>query len=165
MTAERTVEETARGVFAAIAAHDLDAIETYLDPRDAQEFVPVGFFDGREAVLGLFRELFLAFPDLEMTVEHVLAAGNVAYVRWRSHGTFTGAPFQGIRPTGRPVEIRGVDGFIEVEHGLIRRNTIFYDGAAFARQVGLLPPRGSTAERLLLGAFNARTRLRRALDH
>jgi len=165
MSPRRTAEETARGVFAAIAAHNLEAIRDYLDPGDVQEFVPVGFFNGREAVLGFFRDLFLAFPDLEMNVEHVLADGDAAYVRWRAHGTFTGAPFQGIHPTGNRVEIRGVDGFIEVEDGLIRRNTIFYDGAAFARAVGLLPLRGSTLERLLLGAFNAGTRVRRTLGH
>jgi hypothetical protein len=84
-------------------------------------------------------------------------------VRWRAVGTFSGAPYQGIQPTGKRVELRGVDGYIEVEHGLIRRNTIFYDGAGFARAVGLLPARGSRLERALLAAFNLRTRLLRLL--
>ena len=75
-------------------------------------------------------------------------------------GTFNGAPFQGIRASGRRVEIQGVD-VIEVRDGLQFRNSIYYDGASFARQVGMLPPLGSRADRALLALFNARTRLLR----
>ena len=39
-------------------------------------------------------------------------------------------------------------------------NTIYWDGAEFARQVGLLPAQGSLADRLLLRAFNAQTFVR-----
>lgn len=157
----RTPEEVARGVFAAINDHDLDGIESYLHPDDIQNFVPVGVFNGRPEVLGFFAGLFRALPDLTMTVEHVMSNERGAYVRWRSAGTFSGAPFQGIQPTGRRVELRGTDAYIEVEDGLIRRNTIFYDGAAFLRGVGLLPARGSRLERLLIAVFNLRTRLLR----
>lgn len=156
----RTAEEAARGVFAAIDAHDLDAVGSYFHPDDVEDFVPVGLFRGRGEVVGFFAELFEAFPDMRMTVEHVLADEQEAVVRWRLGGTFTGAPFQGIRPTGAEVHLRGVDAFIEVRDGLITYNTIFYDGAAFARDIGLLPARGSRAERILLAAFNLRTRLR-----
>ena len=31
---------------------------------------------------------------------------------------------------------------MEIEEGRIRRNTIYYDGASFARQIGLLPAKG-----------------------
>jgi hypothetical protein len=43
------------------------------------------------------------------------------------------------------------------------RNTAYYDGAAFARAVGLLPPQESGAERAMLGAFNGATKLRAML--
>jgi hypothetical protein len=89
--------------------------------------------------------------------------GDRACVRWRLRGTFTGEPFQGILATGRPIDIRGADATIHVKDGLIAANTIFYDGATFARQVGLLPDAGSPLERLLLAACNARTRLRRLI--
>ena len=73
-------------------------------------------------------------------------------------GTFTGGPFQGILPTGRRAEIRGAD-VMEISGGLIQHNTIYYDGAAFARQIGMLPSRGSRADRALLAALNAKSRL------
>ncbi|HEV3287572.1 MAG TPA: ester cyclase, partial [Streptosporangiaceae bacterium] len=73
-------------------------------------------------------------------------------------------PFQGIEPTGRRVEIRGVD-VMEVAEGLVQHNTIYYDGATFARQVGLLPGLGSRADKAMLAAFNAKTTLsQRARD-
>ena len=79
-----------------------------------------------------------------------------------AHGHFTGAPFQGIEPTGKPVEVRGLD-LIELEGGEIVSLTAYYDGASFARQVGMLPPEGSGAERAMMGAFNAVTKVRQAI--
>ncbi len=156
-------EEVARGVFAALARRDLPGVESYLAVDDVQEFVPIGTRTGRAAVLAVFEELFTAIPDLDMQVEDVLVQGDRACVRWRGRGRFTAGSFAGIRATGRRVDIRGADAMIEVRDGRIVRNTIFYDGAAFARDVGLLPARGSLGEKLLIGAFNVRTRLVTAL--
>ena len=49
---------------------------------------------------------------------------------------------------------------MEIADGFIQHNTIYYDGATFARQIGMLPPQGSRADRALISAFNARTRAR-----
>jgi hypothetical protein len=43
----------------------------------------------------------------------------------------------------------------------IRHNTIYYDGAGFARQIGMLPSQGSLADRMLVSIFNAKSRLAR----
>ncbi len=77
-------------------------------------------------------------------------------------GTFTGAPFQGIEPTGRTVQLRGVD-LIEIADGKNVTNTAYYDGMAFARGAGMLPPQDSGAERAMKSALNAATKLRRAV--
>jgi steroid delta-isomerase-like uncharacterized protein len=124
------------------------------------DIVAVGEFRGREAVRGFFEELFAAVPDYDMKIEQVIADSNAVAVRWRASGTFDGGRFQGIHPSGRRVDIRGVD-VIEVDGDHIVRNTVYYDGAAFARQVGLLPREGSLADRAALRMFNARARLRR----
>ena len=49
---------------------------------------------------------------------------------------------------------------MEVEDGKIVRNTAYYDGAAFARGLGLLPQRDSQGEKAMLAAFNAVTKVR-----
>jgi ketosteroid isomerase-like protein len=157
----RSTEHVARGVFAALDRRDLVGVAEFLAEDDVQDFVPIGLRRGRAAVVAVFAELFAAVPDSRMTVEEVLVGDDRACVRWRLSGTFTGEPFQGILATARPIDLRGADAVIEVKDGLISLNTIFYDGAAFARQVGVLPGAGSPLERLLIAGCNLCTRLRR----
>jgi hypothetical protein len=45
----------------------------------------------------------------------------------------------------------------------VRHNTIYYDGAAFARQVGMLPAAGTSLDRAVLSAINTATRLRKRI--
>ena len=112
-------------------------------PTDGiEEILPVGIFRGPEEVKAWFTELFTAVPDFEMTLDRVLAHENNVLVQWRASGTFTGGPLMGIEPTGRRIELRGLD-WLEVEGDKIVRNTAFADGAALARRMGLLPPQGS----------------------
>jgi hypothetical protein len=59
--------------------------------------------------------------------------------------------------------VRGLD-LIEIEDGLIVRNTAYYDNMAYARQVGLMPPMDSGAERAMKSAFNAMTKARRMIS-
>jgi len=121
--------------------------------------VAIGELRGRDAIREFYGEMFRAFPDFEINVKQIIGDDVGAAVRWVASGTFTGSPFQGIQPTGRRIELRGVD-YMEISDGLIATNTIFYDGAEFARQIGMLPARDTVGERLLLAAFNARVRLR-----
>ena len=76
-------------------------------------------------------------------------------------GTFTGAPFQGSRPPAGGIDLRGLD-LLEIEDGEIVSNTAYYDGTAFARQIGMLPPQDSGAERAMKSAFNAVTKVRQS---
>jgi steroid delta-isomerase-like uncharacterized protein len=156
--ATRTPADVARATFDAVSRKDLDGIVATGVPGYVDDFVAIGEIRGHEAVRAFFRELFAAFPDFTMTVDRVVADDTSAAVQWHAAGTFTGGPFQGIAPTGRRVDIRGVD-VMEIADGLIQHNTIYYDGATFARQIGLLPGLGSRADQALLAAFNAKTTL------
>jgi hypothetical protein len=42
-------------------------------------------------------------------------------------------------------------------------NTSYFDSMSIARQIGMLPPDGSGTDRAMKGAFNAVTKLRRAV--
>ena len=161
-TATRTPAEIARDAFDAVAAHDIDGIVANWSPDGVQDWVAVGIYRGHEGLRELFTQVFAATPDLEMIVERIVADDESAAVQWRSAGTFNGEPFMGIDPTGRRVELRGVD-VMQFEDGLIVRNTVYYDGAAFARGVGMLPPQDSGAERAMVTAFNTATKIRQAI--
>lgn len=160
--AAEKAEQVARGYFEAIAARDPDGLAGHWHADGVDDIVPLGIFRGPDEVRDLFGEIFAALPDSEMVVERVTADDRVAAVQWRLSGTFDGAPFQGIDPTGRRVELRGCD-CVEVEDGKIVRNTAYYDGMQFARSIGMMPPLDSGAERAMKTAFNGVTRLRAAV--
>jgi steroid delta-isomerase-like uncharacterized protein len=158
----KVVEEHARSAFDVLARRDAEGIGRHYREDCVVEIVPIGVFRGRQAIVDFFREAFAAVPDLETTVTRVVAGETQAAVEWRMSGNFTGGPFQGIDPTGKRVELRGID-LLEIEDGQTVSNTAYYDGAAFARQVGMLPPEGSGAERTMKSAFNAVTKVRKAV--
>jgi steroid delta-isomerase-like uncharacterized protein len=145
--------------FAALAERDLDAMIAHLADEVIEDITPVGILRGTGEVRAFFGNLFAAFPDFAFAVEDSISNPQTCVVQWRATGTFRGAPFQGIEPTGRRIEIRGCD-CIEVDDGKIVRNTAYYDGAAFARGLGLLPQLGSSGEKAMMAAFNAVTKVR-----
>ena len=156
----KTAGELARHSFELLQRGDVDEVERlYWDDESVDDFVAIGTFRGAKEIAGFFRETLTAFPDFDIEVERIVEDGDVAVVQWRASGTFTGGPFLGIEPTERPVEIRGID-VMEWGDGKLRHNTIYYDGAEFARQIGMLPQRDSTGERALAAAFNAVSKVR-----
>ncbi len=152
--AERTLEAT--------SAKDVDALRR-LSHEDVVLDIVVGReIRGNEASAAFMAELFTALPDMQFAIDRMLSVDeNIAVGQWSLAGTFEGGPFQGVKPTGRKLEIRGIS-VLEFKDGLLRRNTIYYDGLRFARQVGMLPTEGSTADRALTSTFNAVTGLRKA---
>jgi steroid delta-isomerase-like uncharacterized protein len=160
ITKRKVVEERATSYFEALAARDFSLMGEHWSEDGVADIVPYGVLRGKAEILSFFRALFAALPDLETKAERVAATAHLAAVEWRMGGHFTGAPFMDLEPTGRRVDIRGVD-LLEIEDGQIVSNAAYYDGAAFARQVGMLPSEGSGADRAMKGAFNAVTRLRK----
>ncbi|MFL5866992.1 MAG: ester cyclase [Thermoleophilaceae bacterium] len=159
----KLVEGHARSYFEALAGRNPGAMATHWSRDGVADIVPLAVLRGPDELKGFFRELFAAFPGLETTVTRVVADDKHAVVEWRMSGTFSGTPFQGIEPTGREVDLRGID-ILEIQEQQILTNTAYYDGAEFARQVGMLPPRDSGPERAIRNTFNAVTKVRKALQ-
>jgi len=155
--------KVARAIFDALGKKELDAAFEFLGPDTVDDFVAIGEIRGKPAIRRFFDELFAAFPDFEMTTQRIIADRGTAVVQWHAAGTFCGGAFQGIEATGRHVEIRGVD-VMEISDGKVRHNTIYYDGASFARQIGMLPHSGSRTDKAVLSVFNAVTRVRHGLS-
>lgn len=158
----RAPAELARSYFAAVAVRDVAAQLEHWHPQGIVDLVPVGVRRGHPEIGAFFGELYGALPDLETIVDGITADDRRAAVQWRMSGTFSGGSFQGLDPTGGRVALRGVD-VLEVEDGLIVRNTAYYDGLDFARGVGMLPEQHSGAEKAMFAAFNGLTRARGAL--
>jgi predicted ester cyclase len=112
------------------------------------------------------REAWVAFPDLrfdETDDPHLSVAGAKVAWRWRMRGTNTG-PIEppGFAPTGRAIEIEGVD-LWTMRDGRIARYRAFYDFNALAIQLGLAPAPGSRMEKgaVALQRVGARVTARR----
>ena len=116
---------------------------------------------GPDGLAAFFTELFQSVPDWRMEVEEVIGHDGAATVRWRGAGTHTGPPWRGIEATGRRIDLPGCDVMRFTADGRVTDNVVYYDGATFARQIGMLPRAGSAADRATLAAFNAAARLRR----
>lgn len=151
----------ARAYFAAVTARDLDLMETFYAPGGSGEIhglvelrVPGNYRDW-------FGALFRAFPDFEFEVLDLIAGEETVAVRWRATGTFSGdAPFEGLQPNGRTVDVQGCD-VLRIADGRIQRNNAYMNGAEMARQLGALPPQGSPPERAITALLNLRTRAAR----
>ena len=165
-TETRTPSEIARESFRVLfEERDLsDPYRLWTDESVAHFLAAGESVRGARALAYWFRALLEAMPDWRMEIENSFDDGDrQAVVQWLGSGTFTGGPFMGIEPNGRRIELRGVDVFRLDAEGKVATNTIYYDGAEFARQIGMLPPRGSAVDRGMLAAFNAGTRLKQRL--
>jgi steroid delta-isomerase-like uncharacterized protein len=166
-TTQQTPSEIAREVFRALFDdRDLSDPYRYWTDDSVDHFLAAGqSVRGAQALAQWFRDLFTAVPDWKLEIDNTVDDGErQVVVQWHATGTFNGTqPFLGIEPTGRPVEIRGVDVIRLDADGKVDTNTVYYDGAEFARQIGMLPPRDSAVDRAMLAAFNGATKLKRRL--
>ena len=93
--------------------------------------------DGTKQLATAFRT---AFPDLRITHEDAVAAGNRVAIRWTARGTHRG-DFQGVPPSGKAIQLRGAD-FYRIEHGKIAEAWIDYNVFEILQQMGALPAPG-----------------------
>ena len=162
ITRRKAVEQKVRSYFEAMDNRDADAMAAHWREDGIEDVVPVGVMRGRGELREFFASMFAAMPDARTTVTRLIAGEQSCAVEWRVEGTFDGAPYMGIEPIGKHVEIRGFD-LLELEDGEIVSNTAYFDGASYARQIGMLPADGSGADRAMKSAFNTVTKLRRAM--
>ena len=152
-----------RAYFDAVAARDVEAMAACWEPGGIDELHGLASLRAPEELKAWFSNTFRALPDFKMEVLDLVATGEKVAVRWRLTGSFAGdAKFEGAVATGAKVDISGCD-VLTVRDGKIHRNDAYMNGMQMARQLGVLPPRGSGQERAMIGATNLKTRLARKL--
>jgi len=156
--------EIARRYLDALSRRDLDAAAACWSPGGTDRVVGQQLeLTAPDGVIQYFQELFEAFPDFGFEVVDTTTYRDRCAVRWRAHGTFAGpGRFQGFVANGAKLALEGCD-ILTVKNELIVSNEVYMDTGDVARQLGLLPPAGSTAERRLTRLQNARTRIGNAL--
>jgi steroid delta-isomerase-like uncharacterized protein len=81
-----------------------------------------------------------AFPDLVTTVEDMVAEGDRVAVRHTHRATHTGA-FQGIPPTGKRIEVTGIE-VLRMREGQIAEFWHMDDFLGLMQQLGVVPAPG-----------------------
>ena len=122
-------------------AGQIDAcMQFYAD--DASQRMHDGVFEGIEAIRERLARDLTAFPDARYVVDSFFGEGDKFADEWTLTGTNTG-PLRlpdgtEIPPTGRPVEIKGME-YVEVRDGKIVVDNLYYDFLAAVAQLGLIP--------------------------
>jgi hydroxyacylglutathione hydrolase len=152
--------EIARRYFEALDAHDLSAVGPLWAPGGISRIAGQAELSAPHGIIEYFDELFAAFPDFRFQVVETTTYRNRCAVRWRGTGTFAGPGYyQGFRPNGAQVLLEGCDVVSVSADGLITTNEAYVDSMSVARQLGFLPPSGSSADTRLATLMNLRTRL------
>jgi steroid delta-isomerase-like uncharacterized protein len=150
-------------------AHDVDGILALVTADVSWEDPSIdGIASGLAEARRYIESVFRAFPDITWRMpagllvsleeeEQIVKIGQP----WSCRGTSLG-PIEppGFAPTGQAFELKGFDVWeLQGEDGRLRRVTSYYDALEFARRVGLMPARGSGAERTLVRLQRMRSRL------
>lgn len=102
--------------------------------------LPAGLPPGREGFKLFATVYFTAFPDLQVTVEDVMAEGEKVVVRWTARGTHRGE-LMGIPPTGKQITVTGTE-IIKVTAGKYTERWASYDQLGLLQQIGVIPTMG-----------------------
>lgn len=154
-----TNAELIRWAFDVLNTHDVSPLKPYWTDATRERF-PNAMCVGAEEIGAYFEATFAAVPDFHIEIISLAEQGEDVFVQWRITGTHTGAKWQGIAPTGKRVDLDGIDHFV-VRDGTVSSNFVVFDQLQFARQIGMMPPDGSAIDRAMKAAFNVQTRLRR----
>ena len=93
---------------------------------------------GREGFKQIVTMLRNAFPDLHMTIEDMVAEGDMVAVRYMMRGTFKGE-LMGMAPTGNQFTMTSAL-FIRFEDGKEIEVREIYDQLTVFQQLGISPP-------------------------
>ncbi len=152
-------ETVTRRYFETIGAHDIQGAAAMWADGGREDVRGQGLFIGPEGVREFIGSLVEAIPDLKVEIVSTTTEDEHCAIHWRFSGTFAGpGSLNGVAPTGHRLELEGVD-VLTVRDGLIHSNDAFPDTMAVPRQLGMMPPLGSSAEQRMMGAFNVKTRL------
>ena len=149
--------ELIRWAFEVLNGRDITPLRGFWSEATVERF-PDATCRGADEIAAYFETVFAALPDFRMRVDSLVEQGDDVFVHWHLTGTHSGGPFAGIAATGRSVALDGIDHFV-LRDGAVVSNFGVFDQMQFARQIGMLPPDDSPADRAMKAAFNGKTGL------
>ncbi|HET9755280.1 MAG TPA: ester cyclase [Candidatus Limnocylindrales bacterium] len=130
--------EVVRRLYTEVINHDrLDE----LDELIAADYVNYGPFPwgvhDRDDLRRFYLVREMGFPDIKVSIDDIMAAGDVVAYRMTVSGTDTGE-FLNVAPTQRPVSVTGF-GWVRVRDGKIAEHWGLIDELGILDQIGVKP--------------------------
>ena len=116
---------------------DLGVIDELVSPSMVDHSAPPGLPSGPEGTKQMLTMFRTAFPDLNGTLQGLLAEGDKVAVRYTTRGTHQG-DFTGIAATGKQVTIEGIE-IDRIEDGKVVEHWESMDMMALMQQLGAVP--------------------------
>ncbi len=118
---------------------NLTAIDELVAENFVEHYVPDPNFQanrtGVHQMMSMFRT---AFPDMQITVEDVIAKGDKVWAYTTMRGTNKGE-FMGMPATGKKVEVKGFD-IVRFANGKAVEHWGLNDDYTMLQQLGVIPP-------------------------
>jgi len=111
------------------------AREVFADDYVRRDLRPTTARAGGEGQARIAADFRRAFPDLELSVDLLVAEGDTVAARWTMTGTHTG-PWGGVAPTGRVVVYSGAN-FFRMSRGRVVEMWNHRDDLGLREQLGV----------------------------
>jgi steroid delta-isomerase-like uncharacterized protein len=115
----------------------LEVIDDVFDPNFINHDPSAQQVRSAKALKRWIERLRIAFPDMHMTIEDLIAEGDRVVIRWKWTGTHTGF-FGSIPPSYNAVTLHGIT-IERFANGKIAEAWWSYDGSAMMLQIGAFP--------------------------
>ena len=121
-------------LFAAAATGDTERVlEWWANDGVLDDVTIARRFSGHAEMRAYLDEYYRAFPDITFAPSLLIVDGPWALVEWAESCHFV-APFDGIEPDGRPLQIRAVDLF-EIGDGVVQHESSWYGDGWFRQRL------------------------------
>ena len=126
-----------RFVQEVINEKNTDKMELLLGEPWLDHNLPPGAAPGVEGMKQMMGEFFAAFPDLNVTIDQLIAEGDIVVGRMTNTGTHQG-DLMGIAPTGKRVTFSEIH-MVRIENGKAVEHWGNSDDLGMMQQLGVIP--------------------------
>ena len=119
---------------------DLSVVEEIFDPAYVEHEPAPGLPPTREGLKQMFSMYLKAFPDMKISVSHVVAEGDLVLIHHSTTGTNKGE-FMGMPATGKTVKFNEMH-LVRFANGKAVEHWGVEDSMSMMQQLGLLPAPG-----------------------
>jgi steroid delta-isomerase-like uncharacterized protein len=118
-------------------AKDADAIGQLMSANFIDHDLPPGQEPGVEGMLAMMRGFFAGFPDLKITINQLIAEGDLVVAAMTTEGTQTGE-FMGVPASGKKISITEMH-MVRVVDGKAVEHWGVADAMGMMQQLGVTP--------------------------